>query len=303
MSARRHLALYVSAIALMACERTSKTSTATSQPEEKQRASTGFADYDWLPEKMKHTMDHLVHLHSQQLYRFYYYFDTDDINQHYYMTDPGLEILMEMPVTNEQALSQIDEKLYNVEIRKRGLDVGVDTVDRHRQAQMNNPWPEHKSVVFYILPEGVADFSQLRVAIVKDTTSQQLMNDYISNDLNVYDISKVDIPPRPVRGMKYFRKAIMNRVRKAAVFILYDTGTVEVEFGVWGGKAQSPNLIRGFSNREDKHEAYQADGEFLKAVNSAKVWWHNAQKDGKPVRSLVRITFDISTLKDSSQSL
>ena len=283
-------------VGLVGCERAS--GTITTSPEVK-RPSTGFADYDWLPEKLKHTMDHLAHLYPDRHFSFYYYFATEDINRNFYMTDPGLRVIAEMPVTNEEAMNRIDEKLYNVKVRKHGLYVAQDTVNRYQQAQVSEPWPVHKSLILYVLPEDSADFYQLRVAIVKDTISRQAARNPTSNDLTIYDIDEVDIPPRPVRGMKYFREAVTKAVQSAKLFTLYDTGTVEVEFTVWH-TAGSPNIIHGFNSQEDTYEAYQADSEVLKAIHFAKVWWHNAQKDGQPVRSNLRMTFDIRTLKNSA---
>ena len=305
MSARNYfLALCLSAATLMACEHTSQTKTAP--PSESQRASTGFTHYDWLPEPLKDTMDYLANASTDRHFNFYYYFTVDDINRHFYLIDPGLKVIAERLVTNEEALNFIDEQLYDSKVRERGSYAAWDTTYFTKQRQQEDKidhLPYYERTVFYVLPEDSADFRQLRVAIVEDTTVQSPDKYLGPPDPNMYPAEVVDVPARPMRGMEYFREAIMNRVRKAEVFILYDTGTVEVEFGVWGHHAQSPNLIRGFSTREDTHEAYQTDGEFIKAINSAKVRWHDAQKDGKPVRSLVRITFDVSTLKDSSQRL
>ncbi len=152
--------------------------------------------------------------------------------------------------------------------------------------------------ISYVLPEDSADFSQLRVAIVEDSVAHSSERYMGPDDLTVYNPNEVDHPPEPVRGIDYFREVIMNEIRSAEVFTLFDTGTVEVEFNVWGHTTHAPNLVRGFSTHHDTHEAYQADGEFIKAINDARVWWHNAQKAGQPVRSKMRVTFDISTLKD-----
>ena len=103
------------------------------------------------------------------------------------------------------------------------------------------------------------------------------------------------IPKRMKHTMDHLHE---GKVRDAEAFLLYDTGTVEVEFTVWGKRARSPNLIRGFSSRSETHEAYQTDGEFIKAINDAKVWWHDARKQGRLVQSTVRMTFDVSQLND-----
>ena len=298
MMAGRYILLLGIIMGLVGCERESETKVTVP---EKAYATTGFADYDWLPEKLKHTMDHLARTHTDRHFNFYYYFTVDDINRHFYMIDPGLEVVTEMLVTHEEVLNLIDDKLYDVETRKGGIYVAWDTTNYWRQDRQNvEKSPYYENYIFYVLPKDSADFSQLRVAIVEDTTLQNPDKYFGPPDLTVYTPKEIDTPPHPVRGMEYFRKAIIDEVQSAEVFTLYDTGTVEVAFTVWGHRTHSPNLVRGFSTRSDTHEAYQADGEFIKAINDAKVWWHDARKDGKPVRSKMRMTFDVSTLKNQS---
>ena len=293
--------VYIAVLTLVAgiaigCENESGSRSTAALPETT-RSTTGFADYDWLPEKLKHSMEHLAKAYPERHFNFYYYFTVDDINRHFYITDPGLQVVEEMSVTNENALRTIEDHLYNVKTRMRGSYVAWDTLNWRKYSKNRNRWPYYQSNIFYVLPENSADFHQLRVAIMEDTTVQHPNHDYGPPDLTVYSLLEVDKPPRPVRGLDYFREAIMNRIASAEVFTLFDTGTVEVELNVWANKTHSPNLVRGFSTRLDTHEAYQADGEFIKAINGAKVWWQPALKNGKPVRSKMRMTFDISTLK------
>lgn len=195
---------------------------------------TGFADYDWLPDQLKHTADHLATMHTDRHFNFYYYFQVDDINRHFYMIDPGLEVIEEMPVTNENALSLIEDKLYDVKNRRSGIHVAWDTILFRRDGKAPPKIPYHRQTITYVLPDEEADFSQLRVALVEDTTLQSPMYYYGPPDPEVYALSEVDVPPRPVRGIDYFRKAIFDEVRSAEVFALYDTGTVEIAFTVWG---------------------------------------------------------------------
>lgn len=295
-----HIALSLILAGLAGCEQEARVSTVSTSSSETMYPATGFDDYDWLPDKLKHTMDHLALTNTDRHFNFYYYFQVDDINRHFYMIDPGLEVIEELPVMNEEALSLIEDKLYNVKNRQSGIHAAWDTTLFRRQGQPPVDIPYYRQTVTYVLPDQAADFSQLRVAIVEDTTAQSAIRYYGPPDPTVYAPSEVDTLPQPTRGMDYFRNAILNEVRAAEVFGLYDTGTVEVEFTVWGYRTHSPNLVRGFSSRSDTHEAYQADGEFIKAINRAKVWWQHARRGGRPVQCKIRVTFDVSKLKDSS---
>lgn len=241
-------------------------------------------------------MDHLTHLHPNRHFKFLYYFATEDVNRHFYMTDPGLDIIAKMPVTNENALRRIEDDLYNVTARERGIVTTYDTTNVRGRISFGKHSPYFEPLIAYVLPEDSADFCQLRVAVVEDPRPYSHERYERPADLKIYSSSEVDTPAQPVRGMDYFREVVMEEVQKAEVFALYDTGTVEVSFVVWGHRAHSPNLIQGFSSKNPTHEAYQADGEFIKAVNRAKVWWHDAQKEGQPVRSSLRMTFDVNTL-------
>lgn len=255
-------------------------------------------DFHWLPKQLRHTMDHLVHLYPDRHFKFYYYFATEEVNRNFYMTDPGLRIMAEMPVTNENALRRVEDHLYDVATRERGIFLAYDTTNLRRHSASGQRSPYFESFIAYVLPKDSADFRQLRVAIVEDKMAYSSERYEGPSDLKVYTLSEVDTLPCPVRGLDYFRNVIMNEVRDAEVFTLYDTGTVEVSFTVWGHRTHSPNLVRGFSTRDTTHEAYQADGEFIKAINDANVWWHDAQRNGQSVRSTMRMTFDVSTLKN-----
>ena len=261
--------------------------------------TTGFVHYNWLPQSLKDTMKHLAS-HTDRHFNFYYYFTVDDINRHFYLEDAGLAVIAECPVVHEEALRFIDEQLYNPQARKWGSYHAWDTTNWRNKSPQENRWNYYQRHILYILPQDSADFTQLRVAVMEDTTLQRRYEVRGPADPTVYSSKEVNQPAVPKRGMAYFREAIKNEVRSAEAFILYDTGTVEVTFQVWGGRARSPNLVRGLSTHHDTHEAYQADGEFIKAINSAKVWWRDARKDGRPVPSTVRMTFDIRQLKKPS---
>ena len=285
--------LTISAVAtlMMGCERESEqTPAAESAPS----VSSGFVHYDWIPRRMKHTMDHLQTLHPRRVYSYCYYFTVDDINRHFHLDDAGLGVVAEITVSNEDALRFIDDKLYNIEANKWGAYQAWDTTEWRKKRRSFYP----NRTIKYILTEDPVDFTQLRLAIVEDTAIQELRSIEPHSDPKLYSSSEVDQPAEPMRGWDYFRRAIENEVRDAEAFLLYDTGTVEVAFTVWGKRARSPNLIRGFSSHSNAHEAYQADGEFIKAINDAKVWWHDARKQNRPVQSTVRMTFDVSQLKN-----
>lgn len=284
------------AVSLIGCEQEAKQ---TSRQSPSLPTSTGFVHYDWLPEQLKHTMDHLQHLHPNRHFNFYYYFAVDDINRHYYIVDAGMKIITEMPVTSEAALQFIDEKLYDPNTLKSGAYFARDTSRRSKTSDRDQFFDPQRNV-FYILTKDSVSFTQLRVAITEDTAQQQIYIIQGPSDPTVYPLSEVDRPAMPVRGREYFRQAIEEEVRSAEAFLLYDTGTVEVTFVVGGRRVHSPNLVRGLSTYHDTHEAYQADGEYIKAINNAKVWWHDARKDDQPVQSTVRMTFDISRLKKPS---
>ena len=286
-------------VGLGSCESKEGVNTAASSSETA-GPTTDFVHYDWLPQSLKDTMKHLAYAHTDRHFNFYYYFTVDDINRHFFLEDAGLAVIAERPVVNEEALRFLDEQLYDPQARKWGEYHAWDTTDWQNGSRQENRWSYFQRNIFYILPQEEADFTQLRVAIMEDTTLKRRNEIRVPADPQVYPSSEVDQPAAPMRGMAYFRQAIEHDVQSAEAFILYDTGTVEVTFEVWGGRARSPNLVRGLSTRHDTHAAYQADGEFIKAINNAKVWWRDARRDGRPVASTVRLTFDISQLKKPS---
>ncbi len=287
--------LYVGwVVALVAgCEqRTEQQATAETQLAE----SSGFVHYDWLPQNLRDTMQQLTDTHTDRHFNFYYYFDVDDINRHYYLEDIGLAVVAKQPVTHQRALQFIEDRLYDPKVRQRGSYIAIDTTNRGVERKARQKY--YRNYIHYLLPEYRADFQLLRVALVEDTTGATRQPE--SSDTNAY---VPDQPARPVRGMEYFRRAVLEEVQSANSLILQDSGTVTLEFSVWGGKAQSPTLVQGFSTQSDAYEAYQTDGAFIKAVNRAKVRWHHARKNGRPVRSTVRIAFDVRQLKPLSSLL
>jgi len=271
---------------------------ACAQPQEQENAQvelrqpishsiTGFPDYDWLPKELKHQMDSVVEAHLENDYHFYYYFKNDDLHQHFFLDDFGLKIIAEMPVTHEIALQRIEDKLYHVQTRRKGVFMAVDT-----NRYVTNGPAAHKRMVGYILPEGEADFRQLRVAIVEDTPARK--RNHKIYDTTVYALHQVEEPPRPLRGMEYFQQAVRKEAQLDQVLALFDTGTITIEFSV-GHRVQVIDIVIGLEDGNNSYEAYQADSEFMKAVHNAKVWWKPASIQGEPVLTKMQITFQIDS--------
>ena len=73
---------------------------------EKMPVSSGFPEYDLIPAVLKQKMDSLkaAQFNAVQLkvaqqnidYSYWYYFDTEDVNKHYYIDDAGIKIIEEM---------------------------------------------------------------------------------------------------------------------------------------------------------------------------------------------------------------
>lgn len=258
--------------------------------------STGFDDYDLLPEQLKKQMEALVKKDTIHRYNFYYFFKTDDINHHYYLNDRGLKVVAEMPVTNERALDLIDEKINNIMVKRHGRYEAHDNISH----QKYNLALKHKFCVFYVMPEGTADYSQLRVAIMEDTLWRDRSKYPENIGLVMYDLDEVDSPPRPVRGLDYFQQAVIKEAELEEVFVLFDTGTVTIEFAVVGDQVEALDIVQGFSNWNSSYEAYQADSEFMKAVHNAKVRWKPGLKDKQSVKTKMKITFKVDSAKVSS---
>jgi hypothetical protein len=254
--------------------------------------STGFPDYDWLPEQLKRQMYQVANAHLERDYYFYYYFKNDDLHQHFFLDDFGVKIIAEMPVTHEMALQRIEDKLYNAQARRKGRFMARDT---NRYLANGPAW--HQRLVGYIFPEIEADFLQLRVAIVEDTPARK--RNHKTYDTTVYSLHEVDEPPIPIRGMEYFQQAVRKEAQLDQALALFDTGTITVEFFV-GHRAQVIDIVSGLEDGNDSYEAYQADSEFMKAVHNAKVWWKPASIQGEPVLTKMQITFQIDSNQVSS---
>ncbi len=255
---------------------------------------TGFVDYDLLPAELKEQMETRVKNDTIHQYRFYYFFEANDINHHYYLEDRPLEIVARMPVTDRQVLDRVDEILHNIEAKAHGLFVAHNNTryQKHKQEAKAAPLPIHKSLILYVLPEGTADFSKMHVGIVKETANQERFYPKIT-DTTLYELDEVDVPPRPLRGMDYFQEAVRNEAHLDVVLALYDTGTVTVEFFVGVNQVQAIDVVQGLNDWNNSYEAYQADSEFMKAVHKAKVLWKPGIRNGQLVKTRMKITFTI----------
>ncbi len=266
--------------------------------------SSGFPEYDLIPETLKQKMVSLKAAHHNIHYSFWYYFDTDDVNQHYYITDAGMKIMAEMPVTNPQALDLVGAK--------RQENPGSDVVVAQHPDMMHTPsdtkeerekrlkkfrahqadprkYPELVWIRF-IFTEDSVDYSKLKIAIINDSFSRSARAMYDKEPSNLEDVDQL---PVPVRGYDYFEKIMVKELMKNDVFTFYDLkGEVTVAFTV-GNAAASPNIVKGFSSGSDSYEAYKADGAFIKVLNKLKVQWQPARKGSTPVRVTMPLTFKI----------
>ena len=247
---------------------------------------TGFLDYNLLPEKLKQRMQELLRQDSVNHYRFYYFFEVDDINHRYYLTDDERKQVVEnMAVTNEEVLALVEEKLLNDQAK--GVSVSFDTNFYRQRVRSRDDFV--KVTVSYILPEYEADFRQLRVGIVKEGIPLALSDTF---ETNTTSLREVTVAPQPVRGIKYFHEVLQKSLRESLVYYqFYDLqGVVKARFTV-GGQATSPQIIEGFSTREDSYEAYRLDGLVVKALNSPKIHWHYAYQNNRVVNVRVGMDF------------
>ncbi len=267
------------------------------QPKTKQAAvtpetypSTGFPDYDLLPEKLKQRMEKVKETDSIRHYYFYYFFETDDINRHYFLDDNPMNMVFEsQAVTNPEALDLVNERLAEGQSRGHSLirhpNYWENMKDREKAMKTH-----YQQVISYIFPEYEADFRQLRVGIMVDTANyMEAHENEILHDTKTYNLIEVDMPPRPLRGTEYFHDAIRKYLKDQLVYFqFYDmVGTVKAEFTI-GGKASSPQIIEGFSTREtERDEAYKLDGLIVKALNNLKVHWKSGQRNEKNVNTRV----------------
>lgn len=209
---------------------------------------TGFLAYDLLPNELKKEMKRLQKNDSTSIYYFAYFFDVDDINHRYYMTDVNHQVIKELPVTNQEVLSLVEEKI--AEDQGRGFSVSYDTRLFAGKAEAKPSW--YNGRIAYIIPEDKehASFQKLRVGILKEQYPAWIagyQNAYLhaARDRKTYRLSEVEEAPRPIRGIDYFKEVVTNDIIKNASFLYHDlNGDVVVEFTI-GNKAKSRRLYRG----------------------------------------------------------
>ncbi|MFP4096833.1 MAG: hypothetical protein ACLFUB_20285 [Cyclobacteriaceae bacterium] len=259
--------------------------------------STGFADYDLLPTELKKHMEELVQEDTLHMYRFAYFFEVDDINRHYFLDDnPENMIVASMPVEKKETLALVDERLAE---NHRGYSMQF-----HPENQWISSAKEaieirkivHRRQVEYIFPTAEADFRHLRVGILKDTVHSLVYRSREKADSNTYRFQDVEQAPVPVRGMEYFHNVLRQYLEEELVYFSFYNmaGVVKAEFTI-GTKTSSPQIIEGFSTREeDRDEAYKLDGLIVKALNEPKVRWRRGIKTGKKVNTRVSMTFNFA---------
>ena len=264
----------------------------------------GFLDYDLLPEAMKQKMEALVEEYPERTYIFTYFFENDDLHHRYFMIDTDTEVISPQPVNDTKTLELVEQRITEHQGAENGINHvwHPDFYDNKSRDALDKLGRE-KIAVTYVIPKEAIDYQQLRVAIVEQTymrPEKQATGSYQipDTDIPVYFAEDVETLPEPVRGINYFREVVMKDALESEVFKFYDLkGKITIEFLVWATQAQSPNLIEGYSTKEDSYEAYRADGAFIKAVNRAKVRWKSGLLNGKPVRTKMRLTFEVDTAK------
>lgn len=270
--------------------------------------STDFPEYGLIPAALKEKMQALKAAHFNINYTYWYYFDVEDVNKHYYITDGGIKIIEDMPVNDPLALALVEGKMLDNPGKDMAIAQHPDMImnpsaskeEREKKmkrfrAHQDNPglYPQLTSIR-YIFPADTANFSKLRVAIMAEDLSYHSMSMYQSEP---YAYEAVDSLPVPVRGYVYFEKVMAKELMEHDVFTFYDLkGEVTVEFTV-GSTASSPNIVEGFSTREDSYKAYQADGAFIKALNKLKVRWKPGKKGKAPVQVKIPLTFQVNGQK------
>lgn len=282
-------------------QRENKKPVATKSPEKS--AQTGFLDYDLLPEALKKEMHALQQKNTSHWYYFTYYFDNDDVNHRYYVTDARHKIIKQMSVTSNEAMDLVEQ--YMLEDQGGGQHTARDQRLFSQEAKKQPPW--YIGHVGYVLPQDKenADFSKLKVAILEmnfpEWVTSQEEESNGSSETRTYRLSEVDETPKPIRGIEYFKEVVADEIKRKASF-LYDQlqGDVLVSFTI-GSNAKSPQVVKGFSTVSNTHEAYRMDGIIIKAINNSKVHWKLAKKDGKYVS--IRIAMTLSFNKENQDVL
>lgn len=269
--------------------------------------NTGFPDYDLLPDNLKQRMEELVKEDTMHRYSFYYFFEVDDVNRHYYIDDYSMNtIWISQKVEDQEALALVDERLMENNGSGFSMVRHPEYWDWIKDRDMKEKVFSNKNLVHYVFPEGEADFRDLRVGIFKDTTNYLSMyENELTHDSKTYGLKEVDTPPTPKRGIDYFHKVIRKFLEDKLVYFNFYSmeGVVKAEFTI-GGKAGSPQIIEGFSTREsERDEAYKLDGLIVKALNDPKVRWKSGVKKGKKVNTRVSMDFHFAFNEEGNLTL
>lgn len=262
-------------------------------------SSSGYPEYDMIPIELKHKMDSLKAKSYNISYTYWYYFDIEDVNKHYYLEDDELEVVESLPVTNPAVLAMVDEIIQEKPGRDRfsahhpAMKISPNASKEERENHYKKYWKNRNSpswvTIQYLFPEDTIDFSKLRVGIV-----EQIIPPYTNPAALrvVHPYNEVDTLPMPLRGYAYFEDVMEKGLMQYDVFTFYDLkGKVTVEFTV--GSSPSPDIVEGFSTHEDSYEAYQADGAFIKVLNNLKVRWKPGKQGNSPVAVRMPLTFQV----------
>lgn len=242
---------------------------------QREESQVNTSEDDPIPEAMKKLQQQLSREEPSSTFAYYYFVDQEDINTHFYIEDADMEILKAEKVVHPVALYIYDS------MRMKNSDKAM--IDSYDQTT--------KQRTVYIFPnEDTIDYSSLKIALTKQTLPKFKHPPALSE---VYALEEIDSLPSPIRGWEYFQQVILQEIKKNEVFDFYQLkGEVIVEFTVGSGSA-SPKIVKGFSTKSNKYEAYKADGAFLKAINRTKIRWKPAILDGKPVPVRMKTSFNI----------
>jgi len=253
---------------------------------------TGFPDYDLIPEELKKRMLE-VSKDSTFDYRFYYYFDMEDINMHYFIHDnPEHELIESQPVKQQALLQLVNQRIeehYGYSVFEKSHP-DYQRMVRDRQLILNYRYPLS---IQYVLPEKEADLRKLRIGIFKSWAFYRAQKSKNTVDGQTHTLANVDDIPKPTRGWEYFHQVLKKDMEgKLSYFNFYDMkGEVKAEFTI-GFKASSPQIIEGFSTRyANRDEAHKLDGLIVKVLNEVKVRFQLATKGQQLVNTRVGISF------------
>ena len=221
------------------------------------------------------------------------YFENHDLNYQYYIEDFIDVNTVVLKPSGEPFYLIVDSLLENPGIAQ--YLIGSKIEKKKSRFRLKGRLP-HFWVHFIPPVSQPVDYNRLRIAIfgTKENFKSPFNRLVPKLSSEIYDADEVDSLPKPLRGESYFEKQLLSELSKQDIFRLYDLdGEITVRFTIGHG-IQSPNIVRGFGELDDKFESWKADGTFIKVLNSLKVHWSPGYKDGKPVKTEITRTFKVS---------